>query len=250
MVELENLLLEATGRTCSSGKNRHSHSSSRRRCWGSYSDGGSDSRGDDCDDGRGYARGDSNESDVGIDLYKDEDDRRRLAEMSELQIELILYERAQKKDDKSLKEKFRPKWDKGKAPQSRKETPPLPSSRVRSSARSADRAAFKDNALNELRAKRLKQQDPEAHRKSRDASRSQDDGSSGDDAMIDNDDEMSEGLTFDDTKEITIQRLKLAKWFMEPFLEELIVVCVVRVRIGRSKSGTINGGSRTGVNGC
>ncbi|KAM1752734.1 hypothetical protein ACFX11_010679 [Malus domestica] len=55
MVELENLLLEATGRTCSSGKNRHSHSSSRRRCRGSYSDGGSDSRGDDCDDGRGYA---------------------------------------------------------------------------------------------------------------------------------------------------------------------------------------------------
>ncbi|KAM1095835.1 hypothetical protein ACFXTH_010595 [Malus domestica] len=183
------------------------------------------------------------------DLYKDEDDRRKLAEMSELQRELILYERALKKDDKSLKEKFRPKWDKGKAPQSRKETPPLPSYRVRSSARSADRAAFKDNALNELRAKRLKQQDPEAHRKSRVASRSQDDRSSGDDAMIDNDDEMSEGLTFDDTKEITIQRLKLAKWFMEPFLEKLIVVCVVRIGIGRSKSGTISGGSSTGRHG-
>ncbi|TQD92891.1 hypothetical protein C1H46_021371 [Malus baccata] len=80
---------------------------------------------------------DNNESDVGSDLYKDEDDRRKLAEMSELQRELILSERAQKKDDKSLKEKFRPKWDKGKAPQSRKETPPLPSSRV--PARSADR---------------------------------------------------------------------------------------------------------------
>ncbi|CAN6714741.1 unnamed protein product [Malus baccata var. baccata] len=267
MVELENLLLEATGRTCSSGKNRHSYSSSRRRCRGSYSDGGSDSRGDDCDDGRGYASrkpsgpqgsqeeygyndsgsdregGDNNESDVGSDLYKDEDHRRKLAEMSELQRELILYEIAQKKDDKSLKEKFRPKWDKGKAPQSRKETQPLPSPRVRSSARSADRAAFKDDALNELRAKRLKQQDAEAHRKLRDASRSQDDGSSGDDAMIDSDDERSEGLTFDDINEITIQRLKLAKWFMEPFLEKLIVVCVVRVRIGRSKFGTVNGGS-------
>ncbi|KAM1223117.1 hypothetical protein FF1_010683 [Malus domestica] len=93
------------------------------------------------------------------------------AMMSELQRELILSERAQKKDDKSLKEKFRPKWDKGKAPHSWKETPPLPSSRVHSSARSADRVAFKDDALNELRAKR-------------------------DDAMIDSDDERSEGLTF------------------------------------------------------
>ncbi|KAM2895582.1 hypothetical protein FF1_010672 [Malus domestica] len=140
-------------------------------------------------------------------------------------------------------------WDKGKAPQSRKGGRPLPSSRVRSSARSDDRAAFKDDALNELRAKRLKLHDPEAHRKLRYASRSEDDGSSGDDAMIDSDDERSEGLTFDDIKEITIRRSKLAKWFMEPFLEELIVVCVVRVRIGRSKSGTINGGSRTGRHG-
>ncbi|KAM1223118.1 hypothetical protein TB2_010430 [Malus domestica] len=96
------------------------------------------------------------------------------AMMSELQRELILSERAQKKDDKSLKEKFRPKWDKGKAPHSWKETPPLPSSRVHSSARSADRA----------------------HRKLRYAFRSEDDGSSGDDAMIDSDDERSEGLTF------------------------------------------------------
>ncbi|KAH0982437.1 hypothetical protein GBA52_009614 [Prunus armeniaca] len=312
MADLENLLLEAAGRTSSAGKSRHSHSSSRRRRGGSYSDGGSDSRGDDSDDGRGYASrkpsgtqvplkkrldptemddeqgsqeegdyndsgsdrgGDSNESDVGSDLYKDEDDRRKLAEMSELQRELILSDRAQKKDDKSLKEKFRPKWDKGKTAHSRKETPPLPSSRVRSSARSADRAAAKDDALNELRAKRLKQQDPEAHRKLRDASRgssgsrsfshmtrksftavgrssssqsdsdsrshSEDEGSTGEDAMMDSDDERSEGLTFDDIKEITIRRSKLAKWLMEPFFEELIVGCFVRVGIGRSKSGPI-----------
>ncbi|KAM2118456.1 hypothetical protein EV2_010973 [Malus domestica] len=191
-------------------------------------------------------RGDNNEFDVGSDLYKDEDDRQKLAKMSELQRELILYERAQKKDDKSLKEKFQPKWDKGKAPRSWKETPPLPSSRVHSSARSADRAAFKDDALNELRAKRLKQQDPKAHRKLRDASRSEDDGSSGDDTMIDSNDERLDGLTFDDIKKITIRRSKLAKWLMEPFLEEFIVVCVVRFGIRRSKSGTISGRSSTG----
>ncbi|KAB2620845.1 hypothetical protein D8674_041289 [Pyrus ussuriensis x Pyrus communis] len=163
--------------------------------------------------------------------------------MEEVTLEvMILSERAQKKDDKSLKENFRPKWDKGEAPQSRKEAPPLTTSQVRSSARSADRATFKDDALNELIAKCLKQQDHEAYLY-------EDDGSSGDDAMIDSDDERSEGLTFDDIKEITIRRSKLAKWFMGPFLEELIVVCVVRVGIRRSKSMTISGGSNTGRHG-
>ena len=154
--------------------------------------------------------------------------------------------------------------------------PPLPSSRgVRTSARSADRAAAKDDALNELRAKRLKQQDPEAHRKLRDASRgssgsrgfspikrkrftsaslsssssesesrshSEDEGSTGDGGMADSDDDGepgSQGPTYDDIKEITIRRSKLAKWFMEPWFEELIVGCFVRVGIGRSKSGPI-----------
>ncbi|KAH7545965.1 protein RTF1 homolog [Ziziphus jujuba] len=315
MAELENLLLEAAGRTSSAGRNRHSVQPSRRRHEGSSSDGGSDSRDDDSDDDRGYAgrkpsgsqvplkkrldpaerdddqgseeegdddrgsdqEGDSDESDVGSDLYKDEDDRRKLAEMTELDREMILLDRATKKEDRNLKEKLRPKWEKGKTTQSRKETPPLPSSRVRSSARSADRAAAKDDALNELRAKRLKQQDPEAHRKLRDASRgssgsrsfshtnrksftaaslssssqsesesgsgSEDEGSTGDGGMIDSDDERgmpgSEGPTFDDIREITIRRSKLAKWIMEPFFEELIVGCFVRVGIGRSKSGPI-----------
>lgn len=312
MADLDDLLLEAAGRTSSGGRNRHPHLPSRRRHDDDLSsDGGSDSRDDDSDDGQGYAsrkpsqsqvplkkrldpseidddqgseeegdnhnsdrEGDSDDSDVGSDLYKDEDDRRKLAEMTELQREMILLDRAAKKEDRNLKEKLRPKWEKGKVSQPRKETPPLPSSRVRSSARSADRAAAKDDALNELRAKRLKQQDPEAHRKLRDASRgssgnrnfshtnsnsftaaslssssqsdsesqsqSEDEGSStGDGGMVDSDDEGSEGLTFDDIREITIRRSKLAKWLMEPFFEELIVGCFVRVGIGRSKSGPI-----------
>ncbi|KAK9912050.1 hypothetical protein M0R45_035925 [Rubus argutus] len=282
MADLDDLLLEAAGRTSSGRKNRQSHPASKRRRDDSYSDGGSDSRGDESDDGRGYASrkpsgsqvplkkrldpdpseadgsqeegdyndsggGESNESDVGSDLYKDEDDRRKLAEMSELQRELILSDRAQKKDDKSLKEKFRPKWDKGKATQSRKVTPPLPlaSSRVRSSARSADRAAAKDDALNELRAKRLKQQDPEGHlgrssssqSDSESRSHSDDEGSSADDAIDSDDERGTQGLAFEDIKEITIRRSKLAKWLMEPFFEELIVGCFVRVGIGKTKSG-------------
>ncbi|KAB1199187.1 hypothetical protein CJ030_MR0G027047 [Morella rubra] len=315
MADLENLLLEAAGRTSSAGRNRNSLPSSRRRREGSSSDGGSDSRDDDSDDDRGYAsrkpsgsqvplkkrldpterdddlgsqeegndggvsdhEGDSSdESDVGDDLYKNEDDRRKLAQMTELEREMILSDRASKKIDKNLREKIRSKRESGKTTQSRKETQPIAPSRMRLSARSADRSAAKDDALNELRAKRLKQQDPEAHRKLRDASRgssggrtfspkrkaftrastssysqsesesrshSEDEGSTGDGAMVDSDEERgmlgSDMPSFEDIKEITIRRSKLAKWFMEPFFEELIVGCFVRVGIGRSKSGPI-----------
>ncbi|KAJ9690402.1 hypothetical protein PVL29_012850 [Vitis rotundifolia] len=314
MADLENLLLEAAGRTGTAGRNRHSLPPSRRRREGSYSDDGSDSKDDDSDEDRGYSsrkpsgsqvplkkrldpterdddhgspeegdddgsdrEGDSSDdSDVGSDLYKNEDDRQQLAQLTELEREMILTDRATKKTDKKLHEKLRSKRGKEKT-QSRKESPPLQLSRgVRSSARSADRAAAKDDALNELRAKRLKHQDPEAHRKLRDASRggssnrgfspvkrraftaaslssssqsesdggsrSEDEGSTGDGAMVDSDDDRGIGSdvpTFEDIKSITIRRSKLAKWFMEPFFEELIVGCFVRVGIGKSRSGPI-----------
>ncbi|KAE9613525.1 putative RNA polymerase-associated protein Rtf1 [Lupinus albus] len=312
MADLENLLLEAAGRTGSGGRNRHSLPSSRRRRDGSYSDGGSDSRDDDSDDelnygsrkpsgiqvplkkrldqaerdddmgsheegddghGRSDHEGDSSdESNIGDDLYKDDDDRRKLSEMTELQREMILSDRAAKKDDKNLLGKISSKRDKGKAVVPRKQSPPMSSSRVRASARSADRSA-KNVALNELRAKRLKQQDPEAHRRLREASKgsgarrfspqkrktftsaslsssshseseshSDDDGSTGDGGQDSDDDRTlagSGGLSFQDIKEITIRRSKLARWFMEPFFEELIVGCFVRVGIGRSKTGPI-----------
>lgn len=318
MADLENLLLEAAGRTNTGQKNRHSLPPSRRRREGSYSDGGSDSHDDDSDDDNGYAsrkpsgsqvplkkrletadrdddhgsqgegdynggrsdrEGDSSDgSDVGDDLYKNDADRRKLAEMTELEREMILSERADKRGDKKFTEKIRSKRDNEKGSRSRKETPPLPSSRgVRSSARSADKSAAKNDALNELRAKKLKQQDPEAHRKLRDAPRgssgsrglspvrrkaftsaslssssqsdsesrsnSDDEGSSGEGGMMDSDDERGrrgpDVPTFEDIKEITIRRSKLAKWFMEPFFEELIVGCFVRVGIGKSKTGAI-----------
>jgi len=315
MADLENLLLEAAGRTGTSGRNRHSLPPSRRRHDGAYSDGGSDSRDDDSDDELNYTSrkpsgsqvplkkrldpserdddlgsqeeaddddghsdrdGDSSdESNIGDDLYKDEDDRRKLSEMTELQREMILSDRASKKDDKNLLGKIASKREKGKVSVPRKQSPPMSSSRMRASARSADRSA-KNDALNELRAKRLKQQDPEAHRKLREASRnagprhfsppkrkpftstslsssshsesesrshSDDEGSTGDGGIGDSDDDRaltgSEGPSFQDIKEITIRRSKLAKWFMEPFFEELIVGCFVRVGIGRSKTGPI-----------
>ncbi|CAK8543706.1 unnamed protein product [Lathyrus sativus] len=289
MADLDDWLLEAAG------VNRHSPPTRRD---GEPLDGGSDSD-SDSDDERDYHRGrkssqvplkkrgreddsdddghsehegdSTDDSDVGDDLYKDEDDRQKLSEMTELQREMILSDRANKKDDKDFLDRIASKREKGKtATVSRRESPPIPSSRVRSSARSADRSAAKDGALNELRAKRLKQQDPDVKHTLKEGSKSagsglysqkgrpdfssssrsgsesrshsDDEDSDGDGGIIDSDDDdkiTTEKPSFEDIQEITIQRSKLAKWLMEPFFEELIVGCLVRVGIGRSKTGPI-----------
>lgn len=302
MDDLDDMLLEAAGRTA---RDDDSPPPSRRRRRGSYSDDGSDSRDDDSDDDRAYAsrkpsasqvplkkrldpverdddeddedehsssreddedddddgrydrEGDSDDDSVGSDLYKGEEDRRRLAKMSELDREMILADRSNKRNDKDLKNNI--KKQKDKSNQSRKDTsPPHTANRtMRSSARSADRAKLaKDEKLNELRLrKRLRQQDPESSWKRRDqdsaakrrggftidtSSRS-DEESQGEEEEGDNVkiSEESTNLMYEDVKGITIRRSKLAKWFMEPFFEDLIVGCFVRVGIGKSKTGPI-----------
>ncbi|MCD7459934.1 hypothetical protein HAX54_042349 [Datura stramonium] len=307
--ELTDLLLEAAGRTNTGGRNRPPPSS-RRHHKNSYSDDGSDSRDDDSDDDRGYSgrklsgsqvplkkrldpserdddhssRGegddgdgygnerDSDDDSIGSDLYKDEDDRQKLAQMTELEREMILTDRASKKSDRSLRDKM----IKDRAQPRKQSSPPSHSRGMRSSTRALDRAADRDDALNEIRAKRARQQDPEGQWKLRDAARrgsggrgyspikrrsftaatlgssptrgesdshSNEGDSSADDGMDDSDDDKSSPEsqlpTFEDIREISIRRSKLAKWFMEPFFDELIVGCFVRVGIGRSRSGPI-----------
>lgn len=302
MADLDDLLLLAAGRPSGSGRSRHSPVSRRH-----HRVDGIDSRDNDSDDDRGYSnrklsgsqvplkkrldpterddehsdRGgdddgydrerDSDDDSIGSDLYKDENDRRELAQMTELEREMILTDRASKRSDKQMHDKLR-----GKNSQGRKSSPPPSQSRgTRSSTRALGRAADRDGALNEIRAKRARQQDPETHWQTRDAVRRgtgsrgyspvkrrtftaatlgsspnraesgspSDEGESGDDAMADSDDDKtspnSKLPTFEDIKEITIRRSKLAKWFMEPFFDELIVGCFVRVGIGRSSSGPI-----------
>ncbi|KAK1306446.1 hypothetical protein QJS10_CPA10g00636 [Acorus calamus] len=306
MANLDDLLLEAAGRTNNGPSGRKQYNSrphtSRRRREGSYSDGGSDSRDDDSDDpgymkrkpsgsqvplkkridptekddrsdddSRGGGSGDDSDSSIpsiGSDLYKDDEDREALMRMTELDREMILAERGAKRDDYRLKKKARASSKLEKKPaRSRKETPPPLSTRGRSSLKS-DRSAAKNDALNEIRVKRMRHQDPERFRRwgQRDtdghaggiAKRSfsplrkpnHGSASSGTDseseaqgsAKEESDEEdrllgNSGQLKFEEVKEITIRRSRLAKWFMEPFFEELITGCFVRVGIGVSKEG-------------
>lgn len=313
MPDLEDLLLQAAGRT---GKNnnqprpsnqRWQQQQQRGRRGGSYS-GGSGSDGTDDDDSdaaptysrknppsgsqvplkkrhqpeKGGSRGGWQEDDdedfdegrqsgddsdsapsVGSDLYKDEDDKEQLEKMSELDREMILAERSTRVDDYKLKQLARA--SSSKTEKARKDSPPPPLSRARSSTRT-DRSAVK-SALDELRAKRMRQQDPEGYRnrfkdllpqsgsptRRRAGSPPSDGSNDGDNrgrmndhgriADDSRDDEFDESpsrldpLKFDDVKSITLRRSKLVKWFMEPFFEDLVSGCFVRLGIGKTKSG-------------
>jgi len=303
--DLENMLLEAAGRTAAS-RRKQSHQSSRRRHNESYSDDGSYSKDDDFDDARGLGRkpsrsqvplkkrskngdedqgnhhdedhrGDrfdresysSDDSDAGSDLYKDENDREQLSQLTELEREMILSDRAAKKGDRKLHKHMRSRLISDKKPQSSKDTSPISSSRgLRSSTRYADRTAAKDDALKQLKARRMKR-DSEGKLRMRSEhssspkkkkrltasssgsvsssasengsdSHSEDEGSLGDGRMDYSDDERdkvdSDVPNYEQIRRITIRRSKLAKWFMEPFFEDLIIGCFVRVGIGM-KSG-------------
>jgi len=205
----------------------------------------------------------------GNDLYKNEDDKKRLAKMTELEREMILSERATKKGDKELKEKMIMRMKRennnssAKASSSNNQSSHLPSStKVRSSARHAEKTAAKGDALSELRAKRMKQQITDNHGKSEVKkkktetletspssssesesvvrSESEKESSSDDGELVDSDDDKNmdelDTPTFEDIKEITIRRSRLVKWLNEPFFEELIVGCFVRVGIGKSEN--------------
>lgn len=220
------------------------------------------------EDGYGSSHGDEDDSDgesVGSDLYKDDADREALAKMSELDRENILYERSVKRDDSRLKKKVqasaavKQSGKKTSAVGNRKQSPPL-LARGRSTGTSA-----KDLALNNLiKKKSMKHQNHEVQRDrmrnviagvedssplmQKPTNKSGDSGSEGSgvkggassdgEDMVDSDEEIEDRPSYDDVKEITIQRSKLAKWFMEPFFEELIVGCFVRVGIGMSRNNT------------
>ncbi|KAK7379170.1 hypothetical protein VNO80_04623 [Phaseolus coccineus] len=318
MADLENMLLEAAGRTSSPVRKRHKPRNSKSKCEGgaAFSDGGSNSREEDSDEGANkkpqrYSShvplkkrldvsrrssnnsirnehgggdledgvpdrdgGSSEESDVGSDLYKNEDDKQKLANMTELEREMILSDRATKKCDKEFKEKMRLKRENKNASaktSSAANSSHHPSSaKVRSSARHAERTASKGDVLSELRAKRMKQQILDPHDKLGKASASGSSGkqksgvtaspssssqsesvirsdserdSSDDGGLGDSDDDKniheSKMPTFENIREITIRRSKLVKWLNEPFFEELIVGCFVRIGIGKSESGPV-----------
>ncbi|KAH8946808.1 hypothetical protein BDL97_11G006200 [Sphagnum fallax] len=224
---------------------------------------------DEDNHGDGY----ESEFSYGSDLYKDDEDRDRLAAMTELEREMELAERGEKRDTwLALRKSRGARQAESSRPRERghRDLGP-PSSRMRSSVKESTRSK-KESALHELVARRQRAQDPGLQQKRRDSgpvSRSKEAGSpqrrkaresvsysnsespSEEEEESDREeDERSDGGHSDDdgsgsdqdaTEEeiaaITIRRTKLFKWFMEPFFEEIIVGCFVRIGIGVSNSG-------------
>ncbi|KAH7431982.1 hypothetical protein KP509_07G002700 [Ceratopteris richardii] len=208
------------------------------------------------------ASGDGCESELsfGSDLYKDEDDKEWLHSMTELDRELILHERGERRDNVITRKKgaTRLKRDgEGPSPASGKvkdhhhhQTPPS-SSRIRSSTRESS-ASVKKHALNKLISAR-RQKDHESGQRRNNSMRrpsppqreeseeeSEEDSRSGDDEdeetqrshRKDGKSKDADDPTLEDICNVTIRRSKLAKWFLEPFFEEIIVGCFVRVGVG------------------
>ncbi|KAK8947320.1 hypothetical protein KSP39_PZI006891 [Platanthera zijinensis] len=225
MADLEDMLLEAAGRTGTSGmkKRTRPHSGRTRRV--------NDNISDDCDDS------DSAPS-IGSDLYKDDRDKEELGKMSELDRELILAERSMKIDDYRLKKKARE--SSSKTDYSTKKSPP------------------RQLSVSKLRTKTMRQRCPRDYPKFRnlaaegtgflddlEESSDNDTGNGADgraeksNYIADTADDLSDSnpLELEDVREITIRRSKLVKWFVEPFFEDVIVGCFVRVRVAKTRTG-------------
>lgn len=126
----------------------------------------SDKDGEDGGHGDGY----NSEFSYGSDLYKDEEDRQNLAAMTELQREMELAERSEKRDTwLALRKSRGGRQAESSRPRDRRDRDVgPPSSRMRSSVREVTRSK-KENALSELVARRQRAQDPGLQRRRRDA---------------------------------------------------------------------------------
>ncbi|OAE27856.1 hypothetical protein AXG93_1881s1480 [Marchantia polymorpha subsp. ruderalis] len=210
---------------------------------------------------------------LGSDLYEDDEDRARLAEIDELDREMILYERAEARDSILARKDARAHLRQvgNTASNSREGDLGPPSSRIRSSSRECRDTSktSKFNALRELVQRRLQAHDCKLRKRYREVPEVQgcssmrqtrnrsyldsnfiddDSDSSTDDDDDDqrivgsdhNDDVVRKSepdADWQDIKSITVQRSRLYKWFMEPFFEDVIVGCFVRIGIGVSRSG-------------
>eukprot|EP00252_Welwitschia_mirabilis_P027066 TRINITY_DN914_c0_g1_i1.p1 TRINITY_DN914_c0_g1~~TRINITY_DN914_c0_g1_i1.p1 ORF type:complete len:625 (-),score=159.24 TRINITY_DN914_c0_g1_i1:245-2119(-) len=290
MPDLEDLLLEAAGRTAHDanlkrscrGRRRLSDSDSENGSASSYDDGDAsedcetsrrkhpgskmplkkrfeseehdedDDEDDDHNDGRHRQDNDSDSDfSVGSDLYKDDEDRERLAKMSELEREYILAERAEKRDSKEIRKKGIYVKDRNRF---KKEDTEPPSSKLRSSVKS--HSSVKEDALNEIKKRRkaldsnrrevegiFRERESSSDLKNSHESKGEDEedyedscGKS-DQSGDEGNKEKVECASFEHIKAITIRRSKLEKWFMEPFFEKTIEGCFVRIGIGCSRNG-------------
>ncbi|KAG8365479.1 hypothetical protein BUALT_Bualt18G0109000 [Buddleja alternifolia] len=237
MADLEKLLLKAAGRTATTGTKRgrkvsfadeKGHSSNDDHAYLSKELSGSNmppKKRLNLTERYDHER-DSDDDSVGSDLYKDEADRETLSKLTELEREMILEARATKRSDREFGKKLKERMTHTRKVNPRPERAGALAELAKRRRDAANRKAITTSTVNS------------SHGNSGSESQSHDEGESTDDDYKMSTE--SKVATFDDIKEITIPRTKLLKWVMEPFFDELIAGCFVRIAIGRAKSGPGN----------
>eukprot|EP00897_Mesotaenium_endlicherianum_P006957 jgi/Mesen1/628/ME000108S10788 len=187
--------------------------------------------------------GDGYESDLsyGSDLYKDEEDRSKLQAMTELEREMIFMERSERRDTFLTRSLYIRR--KG---QSSSAAAPPPVSRARAAIGKTARSRQED-ALHKLSAakaaKQQRQQDIDRDVRKRrgpagsnSSSEFEEDEEEEESGSGGEEEDGGEGSEEDDDDDDERRAEPLAE-FMEPFFEDLVVGCLVRLGIGMSPTG-------------
>ncbi|KAI7843494.1 hypothetical protein COHA_002737, partial [Chlorella ohadii] len=198
------------------------------------------------------------------DLIEDEEDRKRLAAMTELQREYVLAERADKRNAEILRQKLLKKNDAKAAAAGAKAAKTVRGKSGREERVEAD----KKRAIEELKAARERKKEGaeerrkkeeeeeddmeveeaeheaaerrEARRRERERSPSEEGALDSDEALSDDDrggygrryeegEDEEDEAPLEDVKKIQVRRLRLEEWVTEPFFDETLPGCMVRV---------------------
>ena len=187
----------------------------------------------------------SEEDEYGSDYMGDDEDRARLATMNELDRELVIAERAEKRQEakqrRELREEMRAREAKqrGKAP---------PRGRAPTADKEAKRAALQELAARRAgdkgaareAASRWRAVDAKRRAEARAAaseSRSATDEEAAEAGEEDEDDEDEAPATMAELQRLVLPRLQLEKWVDKPFFDATLPGCFVRIATGNGPDG-------------
>ena len=197
------------------------------------------------EDAAAAAASSESEDPYGSDYMGDDEDRARLAAMKELDRELVLAERAERRLDarqrRELREEMRAREAKkrGKAaPRGRAPTADKEAKRAALQELAARRAGDKGAAREAASRRRAEDAKRRAEARAADSeSRSATDEEAAGAAEEDEEDEDEAPATMAELQRLVLPRLQLEKWVDKPFFDATLPGCFVRVATGNGADG-------------
>ncbi|KAI9483066.1 MAG: hypothetical protein EXX96DRAFT_519096 [Benjaminiella poitrasii] len=237
MDNIDDLILSLTGKKAEEERRQQEHASrNSRRSTKVLSDSE--------DEGNGYSDEDDavndddedmeNIDEYGPDLYKDEEDRKRLQALPEVERERILAERSEERQRNLERLEVRKLLKDG-----RREDATRRSTRSKGSgtASALSELARRREEKNKSKSKRHRKETPSPERKRVRRYGDQSDYEHSDDEYNESEDESEKKAkkrapSFEELQTICITRNILEKWLFAPFFENTIIGCFVRIFIG------------------